>query len=74
MLHVEGMVRAWPFEQLPEVVRGTFYGLLTLFVIGDGHERALVPLFVLLLIGTVGGAFVDVLVPFCLALEAVGLA
>ena len=32
---------------------------------------ALAPLFVLLLVGTVGGAFVGVLIPFCLALEAV---
>ena len=71
MLHVEGMVRAWPFEQLLEVVRGTLGGLSTPLAVDGGHERALVPLFVLLLIGTVGGAFVDVLVPFCLALEAV---
>ena len=36
-----------------------------------GHERALAPLLVLLLAGTVGGAFAGVLVLLCLALEAV---
>ena len=37
--------------------------------IGIGHERALTPLFVLLLVGTVGGALASVLVLFCLAFE-----
>ena len=64
------MVWAWPFEQLLEVVRCTLGGLLTPFVIGSGHERALAPLLVLLN-GTVGGTFASVLVLFCLALEAV---
>ena len=39
--------------------------------VGGSHERALVPLLLLLLAETVGGTFVGVLVPFCLALEAV---
>ena len=37
----------------------------------DSHERALAPLLVLPLDGTVGGAFTGVLVLFRLALEAV---
>ena len=40
-------------------------------MVDDGHERALAPLLVLLLNRTVGGTFVDVLVLFRLALEAV---
>ena len=40
-------------------------------MVGGGHERALKLLLVLLLVGTVGGAFNDVLIPLCLALEAV---
>ena len=51
--------------------RGTLDGLLTPLAVDSGHERALASLLVLLLIGTVGGAFADVLVPLCLALEAV---
>ena len=39
--------------------------------IDGGHERALTPLLVLLLDGTVGGAFTNVLVPLCLAFEVV---
>ena len=65
------MVQAWPFEQLLKVVSGTLYGLLTPLVVGGGHERALAPLLVLLLVGTVGGAFAGVLIPLCLAFEAV---
>ena len=65
------MVRAWPFEQLLEVVRGTLGGLPTPFAVGSGHERALMPLLVLLFVGMVGGAFVGVLVPLCLASKAV---
>ena len=65
------MVRASPFEQLLEVDWGTLDGLLTPIAVGSGHERALMPLLVLLLVGVVGGAFVDVLVPLCLAFEAV---
>ena len=40
-------------------------------MVGSGHQRALAPLLVLLLVGAVGGAFAGVLVPFCLALGAV---
>ena len=65
------MVWAWPFEQLLEVVWGTLGGLSTPLVVGGGHERALVPLLVLLLARMVGGAFTDVLVLLCLALKAV---
>ena len=71
MLDGEGMVRAWPFEQLLEVVQGTLSGLLTPLAVDDGHELVLTPLLVLLLVGTVGGAFASILVPFCLALEVV---
>ena len=67
MLDGESMVRAWPFKQLLEVVRATFGGLLTLLAVGGGHERALAPLLVLFLDGTVGGAFAGVLVPFHVA-------
>ena len=71
MLDGESMVWTWSFEKLLKVVRGALGGLLTTLAVGGGHERALAPLLVLILVGTVGGAFVDVLVPFCLALEAV---
>ena len=64
------MVRVWPFEQLLEVVWGTLGGLLTPLVVGSGHERALAPLLVLLLVGVVGGTFVGVLILLCLALGA----
>ena len=51
---------------------GTLGWLLTPpLVVGGGHERALAPLLVLLLVRTVGGAFAGVLVPLCLAFEAV---
>ena len=53
------------------MVRGTLGGLSTPLTIGGGHERAIVPLLVLLLIGTVGGTFTGVLILFCLAFEAV---
>ena len=65
------MVRAWPFEQLLEVVWGTLHGLLAPLVVGSGHERALAPLLVFLLDGTVGGTFTGVLVPLCHTFEAV---
>ena len=67
----EGMVQAWPFEQLLEVVWGTIGRLLTPLAIGSGHKRALTSLLVFLLVGAVGGAFAGVLVPLCLAFEAV---
>ena len=59
------------FEQLLEVVRGTLRGLSGPLAVGGGHERALAPLLVLPLDGTVGGTFAGILVLFCLALEAV---
>ena len=65
------MVRAWPFEQLLEEVRGTLDGLLASLTVDSGHERALTPLFVLLLVGTVGGAFAGILILLRLAFEAV---
>ena len=65
------MVWAWPFEQLLEVVRGTLSGLPTPLAVGGGHEQALTPLLVLLLARMVGGALAGVLVPLCLAFEAV---
>ena len=39
--------------------------------VNSGHDRALAPLLVLLLVGAVGGAFAGILVPLCLALGAV---
>ena len=39
--------------------------------VGDVHERALVPLLILLLDGMVGGAFINFLLPLRLAFEAV---
>ena len=53
------------------MVRGTLSGLSTPLTVGDGHEQTLMPLLVLLLAGTVRGAFTGVLVPLCLALETV---
>ena len=55
------MVRAWSFEQLLKVVRGTLNGLSTPLAVGGGHERALTPLLVLLLAGMVEGAFAGIL-------------
>ena len=40
-------------------------------MVGSVHEQVLTLLLVLLLIGVVGGAFVGVVVPLCLAFEAV---
>ena len=71
MLDGESMVRTWSFEHLLEVVRGALVGLLTPLAVGGSHERALVPLLVLLLARTVGGAFIGILVPLCLALEVI---
>jgi len=65
------MVRAWPFEQLLEVVWSTHGGLPTPFMASGGHERALAPLLVHLLVGVVGGAFTGILIQICLALGAV---
>ena len=65
------MVQTWSFKQLLEVVWGALGGLSTSLVVGGGHERALIPLLVLFLAGMAGGAFIGVLVPLCLALEAI---
>ena len=53
------------------MVRGTLGGLPTPLMVGSGHQRALAPLLVLLLVGVVEGAFACVLVPLCLVLGAV---
>ena len=65
------MVRAWPFEQLLEVVRSTLRRLPAPFAVGGGHERALTLLLILLLARMVGGPFASILVLLCLALEVV---
>ena len=52
------------------MVHGTLYGLSTPLAVGGGHERALALLLVLLA-GTVEGAFAGVLVPLRLALGTV---
>ena len=65
------MVWAWPFEQLLKVVWGTLGRLPTPFAVEGSHERALVPLHVLLFARTVGGAFAGILVPLRPAFEAV---
>ena len=57
MLDGEGMVRAWPLEYLLKVVRSALRGLPATLLVGDGHERALAPLLVLLLIRAVGDTF-----------------
>ena len=56
---------------LLEVVRGVLSGLPNPLAVGGGHERALVPLLVLLLARTVGGAFASVFIPPHLAIEAI---
>ena len=53
------------------MVWGTLSGLLTPLAVGSGHEQALAPLLVLLLVGAVGGAIANVLVLLYLAFEAV---
>ena len=65
------MIQTWPFEQPLEVVWGTLGGLSPLLAISGGHERALVLLLVLLLVGTVGGAFISVPILLFLAFQAV---
>ena len=53
------------------MVQSALHGLLTTPIVSGGHERALAPLLVLLLGGTIGGAFTGVLVPLRLAFEVV---
>jgi len=54
------------------VVRSALRGLSTTPTVSGGHERALALLLLVLLFGgTVGGAFANVLVPPCLAIEAI---
>ena len=53
------------------MVTGALRGLPTTPAVSGGHERALTPLLFLLLGGTIGGAFVGILVLPRLALEAV---
>ena len=65
------MVRAWPFEQLLEVVRGTLGGLSTPLRSTAATSEPSCHCLFFFFVGTVGGAFADVLVLFCLALEVV---
>ena len=68
----ESVVWAWPLEHFFKVVRSAFRGLPATFTIGDGYERVVAPLLLILSLGgTVGGAFVGGLVPPCLAVGAV---
>jgi hypothetical protein len=53
------------------VVRSALDGILLALSLGGGHERAPVPLLVLLLARTVGGAFASVLVSLRLASRSV---
>ena len=53
------------------MVQGTLHGLLTPLTVGGGYERALALLLIFLLGGMIGGAFAGILVPSCLAFEAV---
>ena len=54
------------------MVRSAFHGLPATFTVGDGHERVVAPLLLILSLGgTVGGAFVGGLVPPRLAISAV---
>jgi len=54
------------------MVRSALYGLSTTPSVSGGHERALMLLLLVLLFGgTIGGAFVDVLVSPHLAIEVI---
>jgi len=73
LVHVldgEGVVWAWPLEQLVKVIEGALGWCSAGFSLGGGHERAPTP-FLVLLIGTVGGAFISVFVPLRLASGAI---
>ena len=71
MLVGKAMVQARSFEQLPKMVGDALGGLPTPFMVSSGHERALALLFVLLLVGTVGGTLAGVIILLCLALGTV---
>ena len=72
MLGRKSVVWAWPLEHFFKVVRSAFCGLLATFMVGDGHERVVTPLLLILSLGgTVGGAFVGGLVLPRLAVDAV---
>jgi hypothetical protein len=61
-------------EHLLEVVEGALSGRPLALSFGSGHEQALVPLLVvvlLLLTEAVGGTLIGVLVPLCLAFRAI---
>ena len=70
MFDGEGMVWAWPLEQLVEVIGGALRQRSIGFSFGSGHKRAPEP-FLVLLIQTVGGAFVSVLILLRLASGAI---
>ena len=71
MLGWESVVWAWRLEHFFKVVRSAFRGLPATFTVGDGHERVVAPLLLILSLGgTVGGAFVGGLVPPRLAVGA----
>ena len=53
--------------QVVEVIEGALDWCSTGFLLSGGHERAPTPFLVLLLIRTVGGAFINVLIPLRLA-------
>ena len=53
------------------MVQGTLGRLLASITVSKGHEQALTLPFVLVILGTVGGAFTDVLILLHLALEGV---
>ena len=54
------------------MVRSALRGLLTTPTVSGGHERALTLLLLVLPFGgTIGGTFVGVVVPLCLAVETI---
>ena len=72
MLGRESVVWAWPLEHFFKMVRSAFRGLPATFTVGDGHERVVAPLLLILSLGgAVEGAFVGGLVLPCLAIETV---
>ena len=71
MLDGEGMVRAWPLEQLFKVIGWPSSGYFAILLVGGGPERVLAPPLVLFLPGAVGGAFAGIVVSPRLALGAI---